>query len=43
MKSVEISKFHLTAKMLKDIIKLDLAPEGGLPVYIVAEILKYIK
>ena len=29
---LEISKFYLTDGMLKDIIKLDFAPGGGLPV-----------
>ena len=29
MQSMEISKFYLTDDMLKDLIKLDLAPEGA--------------
>ena len=33
MQIMEISKFYLTYEMLKDIIKLDLALGGGLPVY----------
>ena len=33
LQAMEISKFHLTDGMLKDIIKLDLAPGGGLPVF----------
>ena len=32
MQIVEISKFYLTDDMLKGIIRLDLAPGGGLPV-----------
>ena len=31
--AVEMNTFHLTDDMLKDVIKLDLAPGGGLPVW----------
>ena len=31
--AVEINTFHLTDNMLKDVIKLDVAPGGGLPVW----------
>ena len=31
--AVEINTFHLTDNMLKDVIKLDLMPGGGLPVW----------
>ena len=33
LQAVEIRMFYLTDEMLKDIIKLDLAPGGGLPVF----------
>ena len=37
LQAMDISKFHLTDDMLKDIIKLDLAPGGGLPVFTILQ------
>ena len=31
---LEISKFYLPYAMLKDVIKLDFAPGGGLPMFV---------